>query len=126
MKPLLAALSGLALALLASFASADAPRSGTFTGASNHVTTGGVTLVETAEGWEIHLAEDFDFDGAPDPRIAFGKDGSFAEGTDFEPLRANTGAQIYQVPAGYTVADYDTIVLWCRRFSVPLGYAPLN
>lgn len=99
---------------------------GTFTGLSNHVTTGSVEVVETADGWEIRLGEDFAFDGAPDPRVGFGRDGSFVDPTDFEPLRENAGAQVYRVPADINPEEYDSVFIWCRQFSVPLGIAEIE
>lgn len=101
-------------------------RSGTFGGASNHVTNGGVSVVKTDAGYEIHLGEDFFFDGAPDPRIALGNGGKFTKDTDFEVLHKDTGAQVYKIPASLNVDDFDTVVVWCRKFSVPLGQALLN
>jgi hypothetical protein len=99
---------------------------GTFSGLSNHVTTGSVEVVETGEGWQIRLGPDFSFDGAPDPRVGFGKGGKFADGTDFEVLRANNGEQVYKVPAEIDPADFDQVYIWCRKFAVPLGAAPIE
>lgn len=122
---------GLAAALIslgaAGVAMADEVRSGTFKGASNHVTKGSVEVVEAdGGGYEIHLKGDFWFDGAPDPRVGFGKNGAFVDATDFEELRSDTGAQIYKVPASIDPAQFDDVFIWCRRFSVPLGVAALN
>lgn len=103
-----------------------AVRSGSFTGASNHITTGTVEIVKTADGYEIHLKDNFTFDGAPDPRVGFGKDGKFVDATDFEVLAANSGAQVYKVPANLNPADFTEVFVWCRQYSVPLGYASLN
>ena len=64
--------SGLAAALISlgaagvAIAGEDA-RSGTFTGASNHVTKGSVAVVKTDAGYEIRLKGDFWFD---DMRVA--------------------------------------------------------
>ena len=101
-------------------------RSGEFTGKSNHVTTGTVEVVKTADGYEIHLKDNFTFDGAPDPRVGFGKDGKFIDATDFEPLASNTGAQVYKVPANLDPNEFTDVFVWCRKFSVPLGVAALN
>ncbi len=98
---------------------------GSFTGLKGHTTTGQVAVVQTADGWEVHLKDDFTFDGAPDPRIGFGTAGKFAANTDFEPLRSKTGAQVYTVPAGVDPAAYDEVYIWCRQYSVPLGVAKL-
>ncbi|MDH3666008.1 MAG: DM13 domain-containing protein [Paracoccaceae bacterium] len=100
--------------------------SGSFTGASGHVTSGSVEVIQTGDGWEVHLKDDFAFDGAPDPRVGFGQGGKFAKGTDFEPLRQNAGAQVYKVPAEINPDDFDTVFIWCRKFSVPLGSAALG
>lgn len=116
---------GAALALAALPAAAGGG-SGTFTGLSNHVTKGEVELVKTDAGWEIHLKDSFWFDGAPDPRVGFGRDGKFVDPTDFEPLRQNAGAQVYKVPAEIDPEDYDEVYIWCRKFSVPLGVAELH
>jgi hypothetical protein len=99
---------------------------GEFRGASGHVTTGGVEIRREDGAWWIVLTESFDFDGAPDPRVGFGKGGTFAEGTDFAPLKANSGEQRYRVPDGLDPADYTEVFIWCRQFSVPLGYATLG
>ncbi len=100
--------------------------SGSFSGASGHQATGQVTVVETADGWEVRLEDDFTFDGAPDPWVGFGASGSFAQATDFYRLRSNTGSQVYQVPADVDPAAYDEVYIWCRRYSVPLGVAPIT
>lgn len=100
--------------------------SGTFTGINGHVTSGSVSVEQRDGGHVIVLGADFVFDGAPDPRIAFGSDGTFAPDTDFEPLKSNSGAQEYVVPAGIDPAQFNEVHLWCRKFSVGLAVAPLN
>ncbi len=112
------------IALPAATASAG-EGAGNFTGASGHKTSGDVEVVKTADGWEVHLKDDFSFDGAPDPRVGFGASGEFAANTDFEPLKSNTGAQVYKVPADVDPAAYDEVYIWCRQYSVPLGVAKL-
>jgi hypothetical protein len=49
---------------------------GQFTGASNHITSGKVTVESTGSGKVVELQSDFSFDGAPDPRVGFGKGGT--------------------------------------------------
>ncbi|MEM8790739.1 MAG: DM13 domain-containing protein [Pseudomonadota bacterium] len=105
---------------------AQAGETGSFKGLSNHVTKGSVEVVKADGGWEIHLKDDFWFDGAPDPRVGFGNDGSFVDPTDFEPLRENAGAQVYKVPANIDPTQFNEVYIWCRKFSVPLGVAALN
>ncbi|MEM9332906.1 MAG: DM13 domain-containing protein [Pseudomonadota bacterium] len=97
-------------------------KSGSFTGDSNHVTKGKVTVKDG----KIVLEDSFWFDGAPDPRVALGKGGKFKSGTDFAVLKKNAGKQTYAIPANLKGSDFDTVVIWCRKFSVPLGHAKLK
>ena len=114
-----------ALIALPGVTAAAGEGSGSFSGASGHQATGRVAVIQTADGWEVHLKEDFTFDGAPDPWVGFGKSGSFAPATDFYRLRSNTGAQVYKVPADVDPAAYDEVYIWCRRYAVPLGVAQI-
>ncbi|MEL6574511.1 MAG: DM13 domain-containing protein [Pseudomonadota bacterium] len=107
-------------------APALAGEAGTFTGASNHITTGGVSIVETSAGKVVLLAADFSLDGAPDPRVGLGKDGKYDEATDMGELRSINGLQAYAVPDGVDVSGYNEVYIWCRKFSVPLGVASLD
>ncbi len=125
-RTLTATIAALLLSLTATMSLAGGAGSGTFTGLSKHVTKGDVEVVQTDDGWEIHLKDTFWFDGAPDPRVGFGKDGKFVDPTDFEPLRANKGAQVYKVPASIDPKDFNQVFIWCRKFSVPLGVADIS
>ena len=104
---------------------ADHAVRGSFQGASNHVTSGGVTVEKTAKGYVLVLEDDFSFDGAPDPQLGFGKDGYDGK-TRFSKLKSNSGKQTYEVPAGIDVAQYNEVWVWCEKFSVPLGVAKLR
>lgn len=97
-------------------------KSGSFKGDSNHVTKGKVSV----SGDTITLESSFWFDGAPDPRVGLGKGGKYIPGTDFAVLGKNAGKQTYKIPASLKGKDYDTVVIWCRKFSVPLGHAKLK
>jgi len=124
LRSLFAALALAALLLAAPAEAAD--KSGAFTGASNHVTKGTAKIVKKADGYYVEVADDFWFDGAPDPKLSLGKGGTVDKATLVENLRSNTGAQSYKLPAGIDGAQYDTVILWCERFSVPLGVASVQ
>ena len=126
MKALTGLLAGAAMMMSASMAFAGGAGSGTFSGLSNHVTKGGVEVVKTDGGWEIHLKDSFWFDGAPDPRVGFGKGGKFVDPTDFEPLRKDAGAQVYKVPADINPEEFDEVYIWCEVANVPLGVASIK
>lgn len=116
--------SGLALGAVAIAGPAFAGghgRLGTFTGASNHVTTGTAEIA----GRTVTLLDDFTFDGAPDPKVSLGKDGHRDEWI-LAPLQSNSGEQSYAIPANIDLDSVNEVWIWCEKFNVPLGVAKLN
>ncbi|NEQ99170.1 MAG: DM13 domain-containing protein [Cyanothece sp. SIO2G6] len=105
---------------------ADVISSGSFTGVNNHAVTGSVTIVETETGTYAVLDPTFSLDNAPDPKLAFGKDGQYDAETLFHPLTSLTGAQMYLIPDDIDPEDYNEFWLWCERFNVGLGVAPIQ
>ncbi len=116
----------LSFALMTGVAHAMDSRSGNFKGLNNHTVTGTATIVKTDSGYQIQLSEDFTFDGAPDPKIALGTDGSYDHSTIIRLLDSNTGAQTYDVPASIDVSKYNEVHIWCEKFAVGLAVAPVN
>ena len=100
--------------------------SGEFMGASKHVTSGGVTVVQTDAGAVVVLGDDFSLDGAPDPKVGFGKDGVYDSKAQLSHLGSNKGGQSYPIPASVDPSQYNEVYIWCEKFSVPLGVAKLN
>ena len=105
---------------------ADSQRSGIFSGRSNHVTSGGVTLAKTGNSVTLTLHGDFRLDGAPDPWIGFGANGRYIKSTRFTKLRRLSGKQVYRVPASIDISSVGEVYIWCHRFSSPLGVAKLR
>lgn len=100
--------------------------SGRFEGRSDHITSGGVSIVKTATGYQLVLDADFELDGAPDPILGFGNNGEFVKSTKISSLNSKTGAQSYQLPEGFVPGQYTEAYVFCEKFSVPLGVATLN
>jgi len=125
--------SFLATAAAASAALVAAPgafaanhvRAGMFLGESGHVTSGTVEILRENGRTTVVLKADFTFDGAPDPKVALGRDG-YDKSTILGPLKANTGAQSYEVPAGIDTEAYNEVWIWCEQFNVPLGLARIS
>ena len=123
-----------ALALTASLVSApslsragdEVVASGSFEGASGHETSGNVTIRKTADGLVVELEDNFDFDGAPDPKLGFGKDGAYDPGSQISHLNSNKGHQVYELPASVDPEAYNQFYVWCEKYSVPLGVADLK
>jgi hypothetical protein len=110
--------TALAITALPAFAGGHG-RLFSFEGINGHTVTGTAEIVGTT----IHLLDDFVFDGAPDPKIALGKDGAYDPETLSGELVAYEGASSYELPAGINPDDYNEVWVWCERFNVGLGTA---
>ena len=123
----------ISLSLLAAFALAstnvfagEAVSSGEFVGKSDHITTGKVTITKVANGYLVKLGKDFSLDGAPAPRVGFGKNGKYDTNAQIGELVSKTGKQVYLIPANVDLSKYNEVYIWCEKFSVPLGVAALK
>jgi hypothetical protein len=45
---------------------------------------------------------------------------------DLGRLKANNGNQNYDIPEGTDLSKYDTVLVWCKQFSVLFGSAELT
>ncbi len=99
--------------------------SGEFGGKSGHAASGGVSVVEGPSGTQVVLDSNFKFDGAPDPKLGFGRNG-YVKLTQFSVLRSNSGGQTYDIPATIDPAGYTEVWIWCEKYAVPLGVATLT
>ena len=100
--------------------------SGAFSGRSDHITTGDVSIEKTETGYQLGFSDNFSLDGAPDPIVGFGSNGKFNINTKLGALSKKTGAQTYQLPASFTPGQFSEVYVYCEKFSVPLGVATLN
>lgn len=100
---------------------------GMFEGRSNHVTSGSVKIIEEGGRTFVELGDDFSLDGGPDPRVGFGKGGSYG-GQDgyLGALLSLNGKQRYAVPSTMDASAFDEVYIWCEVAGVPLGVASVN
>lgn len=100
--------------------------SGSFSGQSDHITSGKISIEKEGNKTFVILHDDFSLDGAPSPTLGFSKAGAFDEATEFAELKSLKGGQRYEIPANIAISAYDAFTVWCAKFSVPLGSAKLN
>ncbi len=41
-------------------------------------------------------------------------------------MESTSGSQRYAIPSEVNLDDYKSVAIWCRKFGVTFGYAPLN
>ena len=98
-----------------------------------HETKGTATVLQLADGKKTLRLTDFATSNGPDVRVYLvaageAKDNdtvSKAGFIDVGSLKGNIGDQNYDLPAGIDLAKYRAVTIWCKRFSVNFGTAPL-
>jgi hypothetical protein len=103
----------------------DVVAEGDFVGQSQHTASGTVKVVRADDGAIVVFDDNFRFDGAPDPKLGFGKDG-YVKSTKFSALKSNAGGQVYEIPASIDPEKYNEVWIWCETYNVPLGVAELQ
>lgn len=94
-----------------------------------HRGTGPVSLVELDDRTFVRF-ENVAIQNGPDLHVylARGSGGAYDGSRDLYlgALKATNGSFNYELPAGTTVADYKSVVVWCRAFTVLFTWADLR
>jgi hypothetical protein len=99
---------------------------GMFTGVEGHRVAGTANLIANPDGSHLLQFPDLDAENGPDLVVWLSVDGSSDDIVDLGELKGNIGNQEYVIPADVDVSRFNTAVIWCRRFSVGFGEAPLS
>jgi hypothetical protein len=98
-----------------------------------HATSGRAVVLELVDGRRFLRLDDLRTSNGPDlfvylsaapveaPRATF--DDDFVS---LGRLRANQGNQNYEIPNGVALDHYQSVVIWCRRFTYAFGAAALE
>jgi hypothetical protein len=107
-------------------------RSGSFR-SLEHATTGKAIVLRRPGGSLILRLERLSTSNGPDLRVylsrvpASGRLHAYRTGfIDLGALKGNRGSQNYVIPAGTDLSAFKSAVIWCRRFVVGFGVAPLS
>jgi hypothetical protein len=98
-----------------------------------HETKGVATVFQLADGKKTLRLTDFATSNGPDVHVYLvasndAKDNDAVTNAgfiDIGTLKGNIGDQNYELPAGVDLAKYRAVTIWCKRFSVNFGTAPL-
>jgi len=73
------------------------------------------------------LKDDFSLDKAPDPYIVLTSTGKGSgEGTlNLGALKKLKGASVFEIKGAKDVKQYSQVLVWCKKYNVTLGQAPL-
>jgi hypothetical protein len=99
-----------------------------------HETKGMAAIRQLADGQRILRLEGFETSNGPDvhvylvaaPDAADNDTVKSAGFIDLGSLKGNIGDQNYEVPAEVDLDKHRAVTIWCARFGVNFGTAPLN
>ena len=93
-----------------------------------HPTVGIAKVITDGDRRFLRL-ENFETDNGPDLNVYLATgppDGSPGDFVDLGDLKGNIGDQNYEIPADVDLERHATVFIWCVRFSVAFGAAPLT
>jgi len=114
-------------------AGAEVVLSGSFH-SNAHETRGTATVYRLPDGRQVLRLSEFQTSDGPDvvvylvaaPDVNDDRTVSDAGFVHLGPLKGNVGDQNYDVPLDLDLSRYRAVTIWCRRFAVNFGTAPLS
>jgi hypothetical protein len=96
-------------------------KSGNLTGTDAEHPASGVVKIE---GNTVFL-ENVNITEAPDGRVILTKGLDEATGVSLGKLQGFTGSHQYSIPEGTEPSDFNSVLIWCDQFKVPIGKVEL-
>jgi hypothetical protein len=102
-------------------------RTGSFVGAGDgiHNAEGIAKIIPLQDRSSILRLEDLRVTNGPDLYVYLSPDKSASDFINIGKLKANNGNQNYEIPSETDLSKYDTVLIWCKPFSVLFGSAEL-
>ena len=104
-------------------------RTGSFIGVGDgiHNAEGEAKIIPFQDGDNnILRLEKLRVTNGPDLYVYLATDKTASDFVNIGKLKANNGNQNYDIPAGTDLTKYDTVLIWCRPFSVLFGSAEIS
>lgn len=98
---------------------------GMLTGAKGHRANGSVALTTGINGQAMLTLSNIKVDRVPDGYVYLAKDGDHTQGVVLGMLKQFRGTVQFDVPPGTDTAAYNSVVIWCEKYSVEIGRAYL-
>ena len=101
--------------------------SGNFIGVNDgiHNAEGVTKVIALNDGTYVLRLENFKATNGPDLYVYLATDKSASDIVNLGRLKGNIGNQNYPIPDGTDLTKYNTVLIWCKAFSVLFGSAQL-
>jgi len=101
-------------------------RTGMLSGYPKHNASGKVSITKDGMGKATLELTGIRVDKVPDGRVYLAKGGDHTKGIELGKLTQFTGDVRFPIPTGTMADDYDSVVIWCKKFDVGIGKATLG
>jgi len=98
----------------------------------NYMTSGAAMLENKGGKHFVVFGDDFTTPNGPDLVVYLTKNTGpstrqdVRDGIQLAPLKSVMGKQVYEIPEGVDVNQFNSVTIHCRAFNVPWSYAPLK
>jgi len=98
----------------------------------NYMTSGAAMLENKGGKHFVVFGDDFTTPNGPDLVVYLTKNTGpstrqdVRDGIQLAPLKSVMGKQVYEIPEGVDVNQFNSVTIHCRAFNVPWSYAPLR
>lgn len=105
--------------------STPASTGGGFSNGSYGTVTGTARIFLTGDKYQLAL-ENFSTSNGPDLKVYISKEKEPVHFVNLGSLKATSGNQIYDIPAGANPKDYSYALIYCQQYSHLFGYSQLT
>jgi hypothetical protein len=92
-------------------------------GSDGHHASGKVSFGMGMNNKHVLTLSDIKVDKVPDGYVYLTKNADRMHGVELGMLKQFSGTVSFDLPAGVKPDDYDSVVIWCKKFNVEIGRA---
>ena len=98
-------------------------RTAKLSGIGSHQAAGTVLVSTEKQDVATLTLADLSVDRVPDGRVYLAKGGDYTKAVELGKLMQSSGTAVFSIPKGIAPGDYDSVVIWCKKFNVGIGHA---
>jgi len=92
-------------------------------GIDGHHASGKVSFAMGMNNKHVLTLSDIKVDKVPDGYVYLTKNANRMHGVELGMLKQFSGTVSFDLPAGVNPDDYDSVVIWCKKYNVEIGRA---
>jgi hypothetical protein len=96
---------------------------GTLMGSDGHHAAGKISFGMGMNNAHVLTLSDIKVDKVPDGYVYLARDGDWMHGVEVGMLKQFSGTVSFDLPDGVNPEEFDTVVIWCKKFNVEIGRA---